>query len=106
MNGEKMLGKFVAVASHSASSTRDHAALTLLLISLVLTLVGGFFAFDVLGVASSWEKQNSGVTAWGRRLREEWSIPNPFKMVGWIFFVFGAALLAILLVTQLILLFR
>jgi hypothetical protein len=64
------------------------------LISLGMTAVGAFFAFDLGGISSKSHANNSNFTPWGRRLRESgWVFPNPYKVVGWIFFVPGVALL-------------
>ena len=69
-------------------------AVTLVLISLVMTTVGAVNLFDLGGIASRSHVNNSGFTRWGRSLRESgWNFPNPYKIIGFIFFIPGIVLL-------------
>lgn len=66
---------------------------------------GRALAFDVRGLATKVQRNNSEFTPWGRKLRTS-QRPNPAKIVGWCFFIVGAAMLVENLVAGIIYLVR
>src|SRR5215469_2043453 len=63
-----------------------------ILVLIFMTTLGGLLAFDVRGFATRQQKNNSEFTPWGKALRtSRW--PNPVRIVGWIFFLFGSFML-------------
>jgi hypothetical protein len=65
------------------------------LIALALAVIGFFLAFDVHGMASSFYENNTGFTRLGRKLKESGGVrPNPVRIVGWVFLIVGAAVVA------------
>jgi hypothetical protein len=62
---------------------------TPLLISIGLMPAGALMAFDIGGFASANSRANRGFTPWGRRYRGPDWLPPPYKVVGWIFLLFG-----------------
>jgi len=53
-----------------------------------LVVLGSFLAADLKGISSRFLKNSSGFSPWGKK-REEWRGPNPFRLVGLFFLVFG-----------------
>ena len=76
-----------------ASASSSGGGLTLLFISIALTAVGGLLVFNVGGLASRSYEYNAGFTPWGSKLAARGKLPNPYKIVGWIFLVPGVGLL-------------
>jgi len=65
------------------------------LIGFALAVIGFFLAFDIHGMASSFYENNTGFTPWGRKLKESGGVrPNPVRIVGWVFFIVGTAVVA------------
>jgi hypothetical protein len=52
-------------------------------------IIGFILAFDIFGVAPKSVENNAGIAPWGRRVRENWNLPNTFVVVGWAFIIFG-----------------
>jgi len=53
-----------------------------------LVIVGSILAADFKGISSSFLKDSSGFSPWGKK-REQWRGPNPVRLVGLFFLVFG-----------------
>lgn len=64
--------------------------ISVVLIFLLLTIVGGVMAFDVKGIGSAFRKQAVHSILKGEGKAEDYDF-DITKVVGWIFFVVGAA---------------
>jgi hypothetical protein len=89
-------------AAHPAvgqSESLTSTLLPLLFISLLLSAVGFALVFDIGRLASRSYKENTGFSSWSKRHEAFISrLPNPFKVVGWIFFSTGLGLLLLIII--------
>jgi hypothetical protein len=76
-------------------------ALTLLVISLALAVVGALLAFDVGRLASRSHQNNRGFAPWGRRVGGG-SVLKPYVLTGWIFLLAGVPLLMLAVVSLIV----
>jgi hypothetical protein len=101
-----MLSYSAAHAVTGSGGGIDHPVLFILALVFATTL-GGIMAFDVRGFATRQRQNNSEFTPWGKALRTSTSRwPNPYRIVGWIFFLFGSFMLLLFLAAGIVWLVR
>lgn len=90
--------------AHASSGVPDR--LPLFLISVLLTVVGAFAAFDLFGFVS---KRQVPRSARGVELQQRWGLPDSSdirKFVGWSFLIVGTPLLILSIITEIVVLLR
>lgn len=99
-----MLSHSATRAATGSTGGIDHPVL-LILAMVFMTALGGIMAFDVRGFATRQQQNNSEFTPWGKALHtSQW--PNPARIVGWIFFLFGSFMLLLFLAAGIVWLVR
>ena len=89
-----MLSDLIARVDGSSNGANEgiHDPVLLILSLVFATVIGGIMAFDIRGIATRQHKNNSEFTPWGKALHtSQW--PNPYRIVGWIFFLVGSFML-------------
>ncbi len=76
------------LTAHAASTPAGRPLETLAFVAGVAVL-GALMAFDLCGFATLFRPE-TGVTRWGRWVRERWDSRDPVTFVGWSFFLVGA----------------
>ena len=90
--------------AHAQSGISDR--LPLFLISVLLTAVGAFLAFDLFGFVS---KRQFPRSATDGELQQKWALPDSSdvrKLVAWIFLIVGVPLLILSVAVEIALLLR
>jgi hypothetical protein len=86
---EQLHGTAISYLASQPTGLALGSAITGLVVSICFAAIGSFVVFDIFGMTSKSRENNTGFTSWGRWVRRNWDLPDPYMLVGRAFICFG-----------------